>query len=430
MLDQESIILNSKIKDSSAKKIFEDPLLCAQFLRDYIKGIPCLESVSPDDIEDVSGQFVPLFSEERNSDSVKRIRTKDNEESFFVISLIEHKTYVEYNISMQIFRYMIYIWEAYEKEMESAHEGISHTKSFRYPPILPIVYYEGSYKWNAPLDFVDRINKGEYFSDYLPNFKYYLIQLNDYSNRELLEKRDEISLVMLINKLQTLEDISRFRMIPPEKMQEILSETPDRIVKIIADILLTLLLKINVPEEKAEDIVMKVREKKMGQLFENFEPVDIQEEWRKLDAAKAEMAHEKNEIAHAKAELTHTKNEIASEKRKFDSEKTKFDSEKTKFDSEKNLLLDQKTELHIKEENLLQKESSLQQREDSLLQKEDSLQQKTLSLQQKEVSLQKKEESLQLNEQVLQENKSLQKELEHLKQAYEQLKKTIPSPES
>lgn len=37
---------------------------------------------------------------------------------FFIISLIEHKSKVDYNVVMQIFRYMSFIWEDYEREME------------------------------------------------------------------------------------------------------------------------------------------------------------------------------------------------------------------------------------------------------------------------------------------------------------------------
>lgn len=110
-------ILNSKLPDSSSKLIFDEPILCAQFLRGYISGIPCLKDVRPEDIEDVSEQYVPLFAEERNSDRVKKIHIK-NGTPFFLVSLIEHKTKVEYNVTMQIFRYMVYIWEAYEKEEE------------------------------------------------------------------------------------------------------------------------------------------------------------------------------------------------------------------------------------------------------------------------------------------------------------------------
>lgn len=38
---------------------------------------------------------------------------------------------------------MKFIWEDYEKEMEQKQEGISKRKNFKYPPILPIVFYDG-----------------------------------------------------------------------------------------------------------------------------------------------------------------------------------------------------------------------------------------------------------------------------------------------
>ena len=41
-------ILNSKLADSSSKLIFEDNILCSQFLRDYI-NLPYLKNVQPED---------------------------------------------------------------------------------------------------------------------------------------------------------------------------------------------------------------------------------------------------------------------------------------------------------------------------------------------------------------------------------------------
>lgn len=67
---------NSKRKDSSAKMIFGDPVLCAQFLNGYV-DIPMLKEVKPEDIEDVSNRYVHMFTEERNSDVVKKVCVKD-----------------------------------------------------------------------------------------------------------------------------------------------------------------------------------------------------------------------------------------------------------------------------------------------------------------------------------------------------------------
>lgn len=69
---------NSKVKDRSSKIIFEDPILCSQFLRGYV-DIPILKDVKPEDIEDVTERFVHMFTEERNSDIVKKVHTKIND---------------------------------------------------------------------------------------------------------------------------------------------------------------------------------------------------------------------------------------------------------------------------------------------------------------------------------------------------------------
>lgn len=78
---------NSKIRDSASKLIFENPVLCAQFLRGYL-DIPLLKEVQPEDIEDVSERYVHMFTEERNSDVVKKVRIKtDGTPFFFIVSV-------------------------------------------------------------------------------------------------------------------------------------------------------------------------------------------------------------------------------------------------------------------------------------------------------------------------------------------------------
>lgn len=295
-------IMNSQVRDSGGKIIFGDNTLCSQFLRDYIP-LPYLKDVRPEDIEDVSDRFVPLFAEERNADRVKKVNIR-GEKPFFLVSLIEHKTHVDYNVCIQIFRYMVYIWDAYEKEAEQREKGISKRAGFKYPVVLPIVYYEGAENWTVPADFKSRLQQGEAFGKYVPDFEYYLVPLKDYSNEELLDKADEISLVMLINKLQSPEDVEKFRRIPSQKLEEILKETPKHLLDIIGNVLLAFLLKENVPVEEAQDLVGKVREKKMGMLFENMEKMDIQEERRKTaeQRRRAEEAEQKVEEAEQKAE--------------------------------------------------------------------------------------------------------------------------------
>ena len=288
-----SFFRNSRLRDSGSKMIFDDPILCAQFLRDYV-DIPILKDIRPEDIEDVSERFVPLIGEERNADTVKRINLYGRT-PVYLISLIEHKTEVDYNISMQIFRYMVYIWEDYEKEMERAYNrGISRTKNFKYPPVLPIVYYEGREEWGASPQLKDRILCSESLQEYIPNYSYYLVKLQDYSNQILLDKKDEISLIMLINKIQSREDVDKLREIPAEAFDEIIEDTPEQLLDMIAMIFRALLIQLNIPEQETEEMVGKVKVRKMGELFSNADFDDIRQGWQKVkDARKKAERYEK-----------------------------------------------------------------------------------------------------------------------------------------
>ena len=72
---------NKQFRDNSAKIIFDDPILCVQFLRDYV-DISLLRNVQPEDIEDETERFVHMFTEERDSDIVKKIRIREEKLHF------------------------------------------------------------------------------------------------------------------------------------------------------------------------------------------------------------------------------------------------------------------------------------------------------------------------------------------------------------
>lgn len=192
---------------------------------------------------------------------------------------------------MQILRYVVNIWEDYEKEMEREKPGVSARKGFRYPPILPIVYYEGVENWTAPMDISERIFCRELLGKYLPHFRYQLVRLHDLSNEELLAKKDEISLAMLINKIQRPEDMSSFIGLSKDRVDEILQETPEHLLDILARVLRTLLYSMNLPENETEDVVARIKERKMGRLFENV-TMDIQAERRKNAQIREQMQKE------------------------------------------------------------------------------------------------------------------------------------------
>ncbi|MBQ8639939.1 MAG: Rpn family recombination-promoting nuclease/putative transposase [Lachnospiraceae bacterium] len=251
-----------------------------------------------------------------------------------MIPLIEHKSNVDYDVSMQLLRYMSIIWYEYKRERNEKKEGSSRKKSFRYPLILPIVYYEGSSNWTADLHLRDRISHWELASEFVPDFTYRVIRAHDYTNDELKNKDDEISLAILINKVQTVKDYTEFLESSRDFVKRIYANAPEDVQKIFQDILWALLMKMNVPTDEAQKMVKDMEADSMGYLFENMEKMDIQAERRNtMNARKeAEEAKKKAEEAEKKAEDAEKKAEDA-EKKAEDAEKKAEDAKKKAHDA-------------------------------------------------------------------------------------------------
>ena len=212
---------NAHAKDNAAKIVFGDPVLCAQFLKGYT-DIPLFKEIKPEDIENVSSHFLPLFQESRDSDTVNKIRIGDSE--IYLIALIEHQSENDFDMSFRILRYIVFIWTDYAAQQEKLHKGITKSKAFLYPPILPIVYYEGTSTWSAPLNFKDRVFLSDVFGDYIPSFHYLVVPLNKYSKQDLV-----------------------------------------------------LLHKLNIPDEEVYEVTDQITRRKFSMMFDNFQAYDVQE---------------------------------------------------------------------------------------------------------------------------------------------------------
>lgn len=271
------VVKNTKTKDNGAKLIFDDPILCAQFLRGYI-DIDLLKNVQPEDIEDISARFLPMWQEERDSDSVKKIHLKAQDDlPLFLITIVEHQSNVHYDMSFRLLRYIVMVLTDYENEQEKLHPGITQTKDFKYPPILPIVYYEGTDSWTAVRNFKNRVQLSDVLGKYIPDFEYIVVPLTSYTNAELINKKDELSLIFLINKLRNSSDFKNLKEIPAEYFENLKENTPEYLIKLIGKIIAVFLYRLNVPREEVENFTDQIERRDFTMLFDSFEAYDVQE---------------------------------------------------------------------------------------------------------------------------------------------------------
>ena len=197
-------------------------------------------------------------------------------DTLFLITMIEHQSEVDYDMSFRILRYIVLILTDYAAEMEKQQKGITSAKGFRYPPVLPIVFYDGNRNWTAARNFRERTALSDLLKSYIPDFEYIVVPLSHYSNQELIEKQDELSLIMLIDKLRNAADFYQLTEIPEEYFDNLSQNSPESLLKLISKIISAFLYRLNIPKEEIGVFTDQIERRDFTMLFEHFEAYDVQ----------------------------------------------------------------------------------------------------------------------------------------------------------
>jgi hypothetical protein len=261
-----------KARDNSFKLILGNHELFSAFLRNFIP-IESLRNVRPEDIEDITERFLPLFQENRDSDTVKRITLRDpqfGDLPVFFIAIVEHESSVNFRAPFKMLQYVTLVLDNWEKEVNQKHPGISETKDFRYPPVFPIVFYDGETPWTAERNFRSRTAHNDIFAKYIPSFEYELVNLNTYSREDLLDFKDPLSLVMLIDKIRDPEGIELLNQLSENYFEELALKIPPGMGKLLSDVITALLNRVEAPRGKIAAITDRIEKKEYQTMFEGF----------------------------------------------------------------------------------------------------------------------------------------------------------------
>lgn len=120
-----------------------------------------------------------------------------------------------------------------------------------------------------------------------------------------------MSLVMLINKIQTPKDYEEFCKVSEQLVNSIYGNAPEEIKEIYRDILWSLLMKMNVPSEDARELMGEIGGCGMGYLFENMEKMDIQAERRNTQREKERADRAEERANRAEEEIQRLKQQLA-----------------------------------------------------------------------------------------------------------------------
>ncbi len=101
--------------------------------------------------------------------------------------------------------------------------------------------------------------------------------LNKHDNDSLIKKKDELSFVMLINKIKSAEEFRSLRL-PNGYLDNLFQKSPEDVLKVIARVIAVVLRKQYVPENDIQDLVDKIERRQNMGLFDEWQGFNVQEE--------------------------------------------------------------------------------------------------------------------------------------------------------
>ena len=171
-------------------------------------------NIKTEELEKYNSSYIDPKFKNKEADIVYRIKDKN------IFLLIEHQTKIDKKMPIRLLEYSAAIIES----------AIEDTKYKPKPRVIPIVLYTGKTKWKIENETIE---KQQFFKEVkLIDGEFNLIDINDFSKKELLEDdifitkmmlvekcKDEIEMVQALEKIENKikeEDKSTFRRIVKE----------------------------------------------------------------------------------------------------------------------------------------------------------------------------------------------------------------------
>ncbi|MDR1571719.1 MAG: Rpn family recombination-promoting nuclease/putative transposase [Clostridiales Family XIII bacterium] len=107
------------------------------------------------------------------------------------------------------FRLLEYMMGVMSESFSNTSPDIRESEPFRLPAIVPIVLYNGEYRWNCVRRFREYFAGHQRFASCLIDFEYILIDVNRLDDEELLRVSTVVSYAMYLDKVIDLGELKR-----------------------------------------------------------------------------------------------------------------------------------------------------------------------------------------------------------------------------
>ncbi|HEX3044947.1 MAG TPA: Rpn family recombination-promoting nuclease/putative transposase [Bacillota bacterium] len=158
-------------------------------------------------ISRINKRFVYPEFIEKEADIIYQLKINGHEVIFYL--LLELQSKVDFEMPYRLLQYMIGVWN---DRIKNVGRDVTKLKAFKLPVIVPIVLYNGEGSWTACRSFKETLEGAERFGEYVVDYRYILINVNQYTKERLLQTSNLISTVFLLEQaIDEAEYIRRFQ---------------------------------------------------------------------------------------------------------------------------------------------------------------------------------------------------------------------------
>ncbi|MBF0498431.1 MAG: Rpn family recombination-promoting nuclease/putative transposase [Deltaproteobacteria bacterium] len=159
--------MTSTHHDKFFKKVFSDLDVAQDFLDHYLPS-QVRHVLALDTLKVIQGSFVDRRLKAHYSDLVYQVDMNSLRQAYVCI-LMEHKSYLDRWVPVQLLRYMVQIWG----HVLSQRQAVEYL-----PVIIPLVIYHGPSTWRWEKNFSSLFAAVPELTPFLPDYRYLLCDLS------------------------------------------------------------------------------------------------------------------------------------------------------------------------------------------------------------------------------------------------------------
>jgi len=182
--------------DGLYHRLFDHPDMVRELLREFLAG-PWLDDLDLDRMTRESARFHAATGDRREGDMIWRIPRRDGGDTYLML-LLEFQSTSDRWMALRVLVYAGLLWQQLVNEKRLPPDG-------RLPPILPVVLYNGDWRWAAPLALHELIGLqgGSPLWQWQPAMRYQIVDEGAFPDDDLAS-RD--ALLALLFRLESSPD--------------------------------------------------------------------------------------------------------------------------------------------------------------------------------------------------------------------------------